>query len=145
MSIVWNLEVVRYSGATIAMEISVGICSSVRYWVGSRVRYRVHCCSIGLFLASCSKLEVWYIGNSLLFVVSGEDYEKVVFLYQLERGEAGGSYGLNVAALAGLPTSILRLAQAKSKQLQQTVNKRAPGPIANIKSLLNLLAKTYDS
>ena len=139
------MEVVRYSDATIAMEISVGTCSSVRYWVERRVCYRVHCCSIGLFLASCSKLEVWYIGNSLLFDVSGEDYEKVVFLYQLERGEAGGSYGLNVAALAGLPTSILRLAQAKSKQLQQTVNKRAPGPIANIKSLLNLLAKTYDS
>ena len=70
----------------------------------------------------------------------GEDYEKVVFLYQLERGEAGGSYGLNVAALAGLPHSILRLAQTKSKQLQQTV---APGPITDIKSLLNLFSKTY--
>lgn len=71
----------------------------------------------------------------------------MVFLYQLERGEAGGSYGLNVAALAGLPASILRLAQAKSKQLQRTVNSRAPGSIiiANIKDLLNLFAKACDS
>ena len=65
-----------------------------------------------------------------------------MFLYQLERGEAGGSYGLNVAALAGLPASILRLAQAKSKQLQQTVNSQVPRPVASIKSLLKLFAKT---
>jgi DNA mismatch repair ATPase MutS len=73
----------------------------------------------------------------------GEDYEKVVFLYQLARGEAGGSYGLNVAALAGLPPSILRLAQHKSRQLQRTVNNgKDSGPIADIKSLLNLFSTT---
>ena len=98
---------------------------------------------IGLLLATklSFKLKMWLIP----FVITVEDYDKVVFLYQLERGEAGGSYGLNVAALAGLPASILRLAQAKSKQLKQTVNNRAPGPGASIKSLLNLFARTYDS
>ena len=33
-------------------------------------------------------------------------------------GKAAGSYGLNVAALAGMPAEILCLAGRKSKQLQ---------------------------
>ena len=49
---------------------------------------------------------------------SGEDYEKIVFLFQLEKGQAGGSYGLNVAALAGLDRSILRVARRKSKEME---------------------------
>ena len=48
----------------------------------------------------------------------GEDYEKIVFLFQLEKGQAGGSYGLNVAALAGLDRSILRVAGRKSKEME---------------------------
>jgi len=41
-----------------------------------------------------------------------------VFLFQLEKGQAGGSYGLNVAALAGLDRSILRVARRKSKEME---------------------------
>ena len=48
----------------------------------------------------------------------GEYYEKIVFLYQLERGQARGSYGLHVAALAGLDHGILRVAGEKSTELQ---------------------------
>ena len=49
----------------------------------------------------------------------GEDNsQKIIFLYQLERGEAGGSYGINVAALAGLSGDILTLAQRKSCHAQ---------------------------
>ena len=47
-----------------------------------------------------------------------------MFLYHLERGEAGASYGLNVAALAGLPSEILSLASSKSKQLEKEVTSR---------------------
>lgn len=50
--------------------------------------------------------------------LTAEDYDKIVFLYQLERGKAGGSYGLNVAALAGLEPAILRAAGRKSRELQ---------------------------
>ena len=42
-----------------------------------------------------------------------------MFLYQLEKGRAGGSYGLNVAALAGLEKDLLRVAWRKSQQLKQ--------------------------
>ena len=51
-------------------------------------------------------------------VFTDEGYEKIVFLYQLERGQAGRSYGLNVAALAGLDAAILRVAARKSRELQ---------------------------
>ena len=80
----------------------------------------------------------YFLSYNVVSII-GEDYDKVVFLYQLERGEARGSYGLNVAALAGLPTSILKLAQAKSKQLQQTVYDKTP--IASIKKLIELIFK----
>ena len=70
---------------------------------------------------------------------TGEDYDKVVFLYQLERGEAGGSYGLNVACLAGLPISILKLACTKSKHLRQSKNNKT---VADMKTLLDMFAQT---
>ena len=49
---------------------------------------------------------------------AGVDYDKIVFLYRLERGKASGSYGLNVAALAGLDAAILRVAARKSQELK---------------------------
>ena len=53
----------------------------------------------------------------------GEGYEKIVFLYQLERGQAGKSYGLNVAALAGLDSAILKVASEKSRELEDRCNR----------------------
>ena len=52
----------------------------------------------------------------------GEGYEKIVFLYQLEQGQAGKSYGLNVAALAGLDSAILKVASKKSRELEERCN-----------------------
>lgn len=59
----------------------------------------------------------------MLFI--GEGYEKIVFLYQLERGQAGKSYGLNVAALAGLDRAILKLAAEKSRELEVQCRRRS--------------------
>ena len=53
----------------------------------------------------------------------GEGYEKIVFLYQLEQGQAGKSYGLNVAALAGLDSAILKVASEKSQELEDQCNR----------------------
>ena len=70
---------------------------------------------------------------------TGEDYDKVVFLYQLERGEAGGSYGLNVASLAGMPVSVLKLACGKSKHLRLSKHNKI---VADMKMLLDLFSQT---
>lgn len=47
-----------------------------------------------------------------------------MFLYQLERGQARKSYGLNVAALAGLNSAILRAASEKSQELETQCGRR---------------------
>ena len=47
-------------------------------------------------------------------MLGDDNYGRIVFLYQLEKAEASGSYGINVAALAGLSEDILTLAQRKS-------------------------------
>lgn len=46
----------------------------------------------------------------------------VTFLYQMTRGIAARSYGLNVAKLADVPREILKKAAHKSKELEGLVN-----------------------
>ncbi|XP_037015185.2 DNA mismatch repair protein Msh3 isoform X1 [Artibeus jamaicensis] len=48
--------------------------------------------------------------------------EFVTFLYQITRGIAARSYGLNVAKLADIPGEILKKAASKSKELEGLVN-----------------------
>ena len=45
-----------------------------------------------------------------------------MLLYQLESGQADKSYGLNVAALAGLSSDILKVAARKAKELHAAVS-----------------------
>ena len=45
----------------------------------------------------------------------------MTFLYQLVAGMAARSYGLNVASLASIPSSILSLATDKSHSLEERV------------------------
>jgi DNA mismatch repair protein MutS len=44
----------------------------------------------------------------------------IVFLYKVEDGHASQSYGLEVAALAGIPDEVLRLAHLHLQQIQET-------------------------
>ncbi|XP_031216322.1 DNA mismatch repair protein Msh3 isoform X2 [Mastomys coucha] len=50
--------------------------------------------------------------------------DSVTFLYQITRGIAARSYGLNVAKLADVPREILQKAAHKSKELEGLVNLR---------------------
>ncbi|XP_005288242.2 DNA mismatch repair protein Msh3 isoform X1 [Chrysemys picta bellii] len=51
-----------------------------------------------------------------------ENPEFITFLYQITRGVAARSYGLNVAKLADVPEEILKKAAHKSKELEGLVN-----------------------
>ncbi|XP_038177156.1 DNA mismatch repair protein Msh3 isoform X2 [Arvicola amphibius] len=53
-----------------------------------------------------------------------QEPDSVTFLYQITRGTAARSYGLNVAKLAEVPGEILRKAAHKSKELEDLVNLR---------------------
>lgn len=47
--------------------------------------------------------------------------EYITFLYQITRGIAARSYGLNVAKLADVPEEVLKKAACKSKELEGLV------------------------
>ncbi|KXS17684.1 hypothetical protein M427DRAFT_96714 [Gonapodya prolifera JEL478] len=49
---------------------------------------------------------------------------EVVFLYKLTEGLAHRSYGLNVARLAGLPTTVLECAEGKASEMEHAVEGR---------------------
>ncbi|XP_071104806.1 DNA mismatch repair protein Msh3-like [Haliotis cracherodii] len=50
-----------------------------------------------------------------------DDGDVITFLYQLVRGVAAKSYGLNVARLADIATNIIKLATQKSSEFEQKV------------------------
>jgi DNA mismatch repair ATPase MutS len=52
------------------------------------------------------------------------DASAVTFLYRMVPGVAPSSFGLNVAALAGIPEDLLRCASAKSRVLRATTELR---------------------
>jgi DNA mismatch repair protein MSH6 len=47
-----------------------------------------------------------------------DGYERVTFLYTLEKGSCPKSYGVNVARLAGLPENVLVAAARRSAALE---------------------------
>lgn len=67
----------------------------------------------------------FYLSLSFHFILLGEEDQvpdSVIFLYQITRGIAARSYGLNVAKLADVPGEILKKAASKSKELEGLVN-----------------------
>lgn len=48
-----------------------------------------------------------------------EHGERIVFLHAVEEGPANQSYGIQVAALAGIPTSVVRAARRQLSELEQ--------------------------
>jgi DNA mismatch repair protein MSH3 len=48
----------------------------------------------------------------------------ITFLYKLAAGIASRSYGLNVAKLAGLPTSLIEVADEKGKEMEEMLVNR---------------------
>ena len=54
-----------------------------------------------------------------LHVSALEQRHSIVFLYQVEEGSASRSYGLQVAALAGVPQGVLQIARKKLVELEQ--------------------------
>ncbi|EDQ91705.1 uncharacterized protein MONBRDRAFT_22782, partial [Monosiga brevicollis MX1] len=73
----------------------------------------------------------------MAFLQEDEDgpNDHISFLYQLRQGLAARSYGLNVARLAQLPSTLLQRAGVKSEELEQEVAQKRLGGI-KIHSLL---------
>lgn len=59
-------------------------------------------------------------------VTAVEHKKKIVFLHKIEEGSASRSYGLHVAALAGVPDKVIRNASKILAQLEQETQQRSP-------------------
>jgi len=57
-----------------------------------------------------------------------EHGEKIVFLHAVEEGPANQSYGIQVAALAGIPTSVVKAARRQLRELEQRAAASSPQP-----------------
>jgi DNA mismatch repair protein MutS len=66
-----------------------------------------------------TQLEASLEGVANIHVAAAEANGKVVFLHQVREGPASQSYGLAVAALAGVPPAVLRRARGLLVQLEQ--------------------------
>ncbi|MCJ1281930.1 Mismatch repair protein msh3 [Xylographa opegraphella] len=64
------------------------------------------------------------------FTEAGETGQDVTFLYEVGEGVAHRSYGLNVARLANIPSTVLDVAAVKSKELEDAAQVKKLGTIA---------------
>ncbi len=55
-----------------------------------------------------------------------EHKDKIIFLHQVREGPANESYGLQVAALAGVPRSVIQLARKRLQELEQQPMQSGP-------------------
>ena len=67
------------------------------------------------------------IANVHLDAIEHED--TIVFLHSVKNGAASRSYGLQVAALAGIPSKVLQNAKSTLKQLEQNNHSNEPVPV----------------
>ena len=77
------------------------------------------------------------------FTETGEDGQKITFLYEVGDGVAHRSYGLNVARLANVPESVLQAAAIKSKELEDEAAAKSVGHLS--RSLYSLIGEREDS
>ena len=66
-----------------------------------------------------------------------EHGEKIVFLHAVEEGPANQSYGIQVAALAGIPASVVKAAKRQLREFEQraSINPLQPDLFAAVPDL----------
>lgn len=65
-------------------------------------------------------LAQWYSNISNVHLKALTANEQMIFLYQVEKGPAEKSYGIEVARLAGIPENVLNKAKIKLRALEQS-------------------------
>ena len=105
--------------------------------------------ALTLFSTHYFELTEWantYPNIRNMHMAAKEHQDKLVFLHQIAEGPVNQSYGLQVARLAGVPKSVIQLAQKTLQQLQApTQTKAAPQvPIETKTVLPHALLKALD-
>ena len=68
-----------------------------------------------------------------------EHGDEIAFMHAVQEGAASKSYGLAVAALAGVPKSVIKKAKAKLHQLENAAHQQALEPTQPVEQQLTLL------
>ena len=101
-------------------------------WLAKKIR------SLTLFATHYFELtvlpeQVQGIGNIHLDVI--EHNETIAFMHAVQKGAASKSYGLAVAALAGVPQQVIKLAKQKLAQLEKLSQQNANQQVQNLRLL----------
>lgn len=114
-------------GAAIAHAVLTYFITTIK----SLMLFITHYPSLGQF-ADQYPTEVGNFHMSFLERVNEDESHEITFLHKLVAGQSQGSYGLNVAKLAGLPSKLIQEAAFRSKELEQTFEKRQQTFVAHV-------------
>lgn len=108
-----------HDGVAIAQAVLDHMVRSIR----SLTLFITHYQHLSRMVASFPDNELRNVHMS--FKESGENGDdEITFLYEVTEGVAHRSYGLNVARLANLPSSVLDLAREKSSELEESIRRK---------------------
>lgn len=93
-----------------------------------------------LYPTNVGNFHMGFIVNETDTSASDDRKQTITFLYQLVRGMAARSYGLNVARLAGIHHDIIQGAELLSSQLEERIQKRR----FQLEAFQNLMLTTRD-
>ncbi len=102
-------EVGRGTAADDGLAIARAVAEHIHDHIGCRTLFATHYRQLGKLKDSLSGLSV-----RTMKVEMAED--KPVFLYEVVEGQEAGSWGVNVAGLAGVPKAVVKRAAALLKQ-----------------------------
>lgn len=108
-------------------ELGRGGSSSDGYAIAESVLHHLasHVQPLGFFATHYGSLGLSFINHPQISplrmgIVVDQTSRNITFLYKLEDGCAPGSFGMNVAAMCGIPTEIVEKAEGAAKEYEQT-------------------------
>lgn len=108
-------------------ELGRGGSSSDGFAIAEAVLHHLatHVQPLGFFATHYGSLVLSFEGHPQIrplrmAIVVDQNSRNITFLYKLEDGTASGSFGMNVAAMCGIPDSVVEAAETAAKQYEQT-------------------------
>ncbi len=108
-------EIGRGTATYDGMALAQGIIEYIHEKIKAQTLFSTHYHELTQLEESLRRL-------SNLHVKAKEENDKMIFLYQIEKGKSDRSYGLQVAALAGLPPTLLKRSNQILKKLESKEN-----------------------
>jgi DNA mismatch repair protein MutS len=116
-------EIGRGTSTFDGLALAWAILEDIQSRLGSRTLFATHYHELTMLEAEFPRIQN-------LSVTVEERNGQILFLHKVARGKANGSYGVEVARLAGLPASIVNRSKAILADLEKSGNKKAQKEVA---------------